>query len=200
MNRNKLTFAAGTLLVIAASLSIAMALSFASEVFSAAALLADPELTLVEYDLTMTYFLVGINAIACLFAVLESIAYMILGVKLLKKTKAGVPLQKMKSLVVVSLVFSAIGIAFSFSIVSALMIASVIVLSCALVNGSKKHTASEEKPEEVDSVEKFVTLAKMVKTLKDEGVITDKEFQKIIVRVISPDNLKDDTKEVTDEK
>ena len=200
MNRNKLTFAAGTLLVIAASLSIAMALSFASEVFSAAALLADPELTLVEYDLTMTYFLVGINAIACLFAILESIAYMILGVKLLKKTKAGVPLQKMKSLVVVSLVFSAIGIAFSFSIVSALMIASVIVLSCALVNGSKKHTASEEKPEEVDSVEKFVTLAKMVKTLQDEGVITDKEFQKIIVRVISPDNHKDDTKEVTDEK
>ena len=200
MNRNKFTFAAGTLLVIAASLSIVMALSFASEVFSAVALLADPELNLVEYDIAMTYFIIGINAIACLFAVLESIAYMILGVKLLKKTKACVPFQKMKTLVIVSLVFSAIGIMFSFSIVSALMIASVIVLSCALANGSKKPAINVEKIEEIDPVEKFVTLAKMVKTLKDEGVVTEKEFQKIIARVISPDNLKDDQREATDEK
>ena len=200
MNKNKFTFAAGTLLVIAASLSIVMALSFASEVISAASLLVDPELTLVEYDITMTYFLVGINSVACLFAVLEAIAYMILGVKLLKKTKACVPFQKMKSLVIVSLVFSAIGIVFSFSIVSALMIASVIVLSFALANGSKKPAITVEKAEEIDPVEKFVSLAKMVKTLKDEGVITDKEFQKIIARVISPDDHKDDQKEAKDEK
>ena len=96
MKKNKLAFSAGILLVIIASVSILLSLSYISEL-----------VTILSYPITFAEetfeadLLVFIGLAFCLMQllvlVLQAIAFMILGVKLIKKTNAKLPNEKIKS-------------------------------------------------------------------------------------------------------
>ena len=186
MKKNKLALASGILLVIVASFCIAYSVSYIGDLIT---FLTTPFEVLDESYFVSYYLILAIYIVFIALNVLQAIAYMIMGVKLIRKTNKRVPYAKMKPLIIIAIVFSAIGILFNFlSINNSMLIACVVLLSCALGKGDKyekepigatnsniNFNITDEK-----EIDLFVEKAKMLKELKDNNVISQQEFETMI--------------------
>lgn len=199
MKKNKLTLAAGILLIIAASFSILESLSLIESFFSVYIM---PEEIIVEESYQL-FLMIGqvIVIVLILLQILQSIAYMILGVKIVKRTNKKVPFVKMKTIAIVALVFSSIGILCNYTIINPMLVAVVVLLSCALARGDK--FLSENTPSDVvveaSGADLLVEKAQVLKDLKDKNIINQEEFETMLNTVINTQNKDNQSKEVQDE-
>lgn len=178
MKRNNYAFSAGIMLIIIASFCILSAVGYLGEV-SVLIETGDLSSEFVEEWGMFSMFATTVLAIAIVFNVLQAVAFMILGVKIYKKSKACMPLAKMKSNIILAIVFAGISFVFDMSVNNILIIAVIILLSFAL--------AFKDKPKEETVVadDKLVERVKSLKELKDSGVISQEEFEKMLSKSIS---------------
>lgn len=203
MKKNKLTLAAGILMVIVASFSIIAAVEYAvwfNECANIIYAMAD--------SITMDNLNFVIEAIAILgltfLSIIEGILYMIWGVKLIKKTNKFVPVEKMKKWLITILVFSYIFAFLHFSDFSTLLsetglfLAIAILLTVAVSKSGNNTNAVSVEGKISQSTLDAKTIEKMtsIKKLRDENVISEEEYQKLRDKVLSDIiNFEDDTQD-----
>lgn len=202
MKRNKIALSTGILLIILASFSIVATLATLDNVLEMARVILDSETG------NFIFFLfVHVYSIALFLA--QSIIYMIYGVKLVKLSKNANAIEKMKSITIISLILISCSFLFDpFRYFAGLYIAIIVLNICFLVLNPKNQnvvanqtpqtpstqttiepeetiiTAEKEKSSADMMVEKIVALKK----LKDSGVLSEEEYEKMISKSIQMEN------------
>ena len=200
MKRNKLNLTAGILLVITAALSIISEIVYIVNFI---------RLIVLYRSVGYTDFTILILFYAYMFALYlaQAIIYMIFGVKLIKKSNLPNSFVESKTIIIVSLVLTSCSFAFDVQrILTMLYVVCVVLLICCLCSGARidkdnleylsreagldtntqvksqpvqETVAQEIIPEKSDNemmAEKIV----VIKKLKDDGVISQAEFDKMI--------------------
>lgn len=189
MKRNKLTLTAGILMVIVASLSILMVVDYTVWFVECVQILyqVKDSITLDNIGYVLdTVFILGLVIIS----LTESILYMIWGVKLIKKTNKGIPVSKMKGLIVTMLVFSYVLAFIHMGDVSGLtgptglFLAIAILLTVAVSKTSTPVKVVSNQSEKILD-EKTIEKISAIKKLKDDNVISEEEYQKLRDKVLN---------------
>lgn len=200
MKRNKLNLTAGILLVITAALSILLEIVYIVNFI---------RLIELYRSVGYTNFTILILFYAYLFALYlaQAIIYMIFGVKLIKKSNLPNSFAESKTIIIVSLVLTSCSFAFDVQrILTMLYVACIVLLICSLCNGARidkdnleylsreagldtntqvksqpvqETVAQEIIPEKSDN-EMMAEKIGAIKKLKDDGVISQAEFDKVI--------------------
>lgn len=203
MKRNKLILSNGILLIILASFSIIATLAILDNLIEVVGVVLGSETAnfvsfLFVYIYSLTLFLA------------QSIVYMIFGVRLVKFSKHIDSIEKCKGMMIVSLILNICSFIFDpFKYFVGLYIAIVVLTICFLVLSSKNTNVSvenktitensaqsippEEKTQVTDEKEKSNTdmmVEKVValKKLKDSGVISEEEYNRLIEKSLASSN------------
>jgi len=202
MKKNKLTLAAGILMVILASLSIVVAIEYVVWFAECVNILLQMINSIKEENISFvldSVILLGLIMIT----IAESILYMIWGVKLIKKTNKRVPIANMRKWLITMLVFSYVFAFLHLEDFSTLLgqagmfLAIAILLTCAVAKGGntpsrKSATNNNSTALNNESVEKML----YIKKLREEGVISEEEYSKLRDKILkSLINLDDDTQD-----
>ena len=203
MKRNKLILSTGILLIILASFSIVATLAILENVLEVVGLGLSSETANIVF-----FLFIHIYSITLFLA--QSIVYMIYGVKLVKFSKCVDAIEKCKSMMIVSLILVSCSFLFDpFRYFTGLYIAIVVLTICFLVLSSKNTSVSvenepttensvqsapvEEKIQVTDEKEKSNTdmmVEKVValKKLKDGGVLSEEEYNRLIEKSLATSN------------
>ena len=210
MKRNKLILSTGILLIILASFSIIATLAILDNVIEVVGAILGSETAyfvflLFDYIYSISFFLA------------QSIVYMIYGVRLVKFSKCVDAIEKSKGMMIVSLILVSCSFLFDpFRYFTGLYIAIVVLTICFLVLSSKntnvsaenktitensaQSTPAEETTQVTDEKEKSNTdmmVEKIValKKLKDSGVLSEEEYNRLIAKSLAPSNQSSQAKD-----
>ena len=211
MKRNKLILSTGILLIILASFSIIATLAMLDSI--------------IETWITIVSLGTGVNILSFLFVygysicifLAQSIIYMIYGVRLVKFSKYSDAVEKCKNMMIVSLILISCSFLFDpFRYFVGLYIAIIVLAICFLVLSSKntnisvenktitensaQSTPAEETTQVTDEKEKSNTdmmVEKVValKKLKDSGVLSEEEYNRLIEKSLAPSNQSSQAKD-----
>lgn len=196
VKKNKLTLSAGILLIITASISILNALNYIESLFD---FYFETEVNFGDLGLEYNLMIESVVAVIIgliLVETFQAITFMILGVKIVKRTNKKVPFNEMKPMVITALVFSSIGILYNFSINNPILIAIVVLLACALAKGDVKVNKNEVRLDSESKLDSDLLVEKVqvLKDLKEKGVINNEEFETMLAKVTKITEEKEEKK------
>ena len=199
MKKNKLALAAGILLIIVASISILCAVSTVSDLIPLVSTPMEYTEESLELELIMAFTMI-VSFVFLIVYILQSVGFMIVGIKLVKRCRQ--EFTQIKKLMIVSLVFSSVGILFNIdTIMCLLLIAVIVLLACGLARGTNyakveevintsddenKQSSNDQQVEvnEKTEIDALVEKAKVLKDLKDKNIISEAEFNKMIEKTL----------------
>ena len=198
MKKNKLTFTAGILMVIVASISIALAIEY-SVLFANCVNRLAPDPEGLPNDNVFLVFDAMLYLGLAIISITESILYMIWGVKLIKKTGRGVQVVKMKkwliTMMVFSYIFALLHLESLLDVISegGLFLAIAIILNVAVTRGDAKGSVNPNTNYKGTSIdENVIERMASIKKLKEDGVISEEEYNqlrdKILGEIINTSN------------
>lgn len=208
MKRNKLTLIAGVLLVVATILCVFAIYYYALGVYELFPILYE-ETEVISHSYILNIVITYIASIV--LKVAQIIVFLILGIKLIIKGIRKVPVNKCKGLVISAMVIAywsalmEIGTYHTFAIVIfGLFLTAGILLSCALSKKDKvadfggesstfnKKVSTNSKVDEV-----MIDRVKIIKSLKDDGMLSEDQYFELMKQVIGFDIPKDIENEYT---
>jgi len=183
MKKNKLTLAAGILMIVVASLSILAAIDYTVVFVEISSSVYAAEGGIPVSDIGLLLAIVSYLGLA-IISVAEAILYMIWGVKLLRKTKKHFPVSKMRGFITTMTVFSYV-LAFihmgDMSASFALFLAIAILLTVSLSKENEHQTVSNESVLDKDSIEKMIA----IKKLYDDKIVDEEEYNKLRDKILN---------------